>query len=312
MQALLKQLRAHIELFNPSSFSSIFIGGGTPSTIEPHLYEPIFETIAPYIGKECEITIEANPKSATKEWLKSIKALGVNRLSLGVQSFNEAKLRFLGRAHNPKEAIEAIENGSKVGFSHISIDLIYDSALDTKNLLKKDIALALSLPIDHLSAYELILEENTPFSDKEEYKKDDESLNYFVKEQISTKLPWYEVSNYGIYQCRHNRGYWELKEYMGIGAGAVGFLKNRRLYPQTDLLAYIKNPLKLKEEHLTPQELRTEKIFLGLRSSVGVDKSLLDSQKVDILTQAKKVIQKGDKVYNPNYFLADEIALFLI
>ncbi len=312
MQALLRQLHSQIALFKPSTLRSIFIGGGTPSTIAPSLYEPLFEVLEPYIGKNTEITTEANPSSATKEWLEGMKKLGIDRISLGVQSFDDEKLRFLGRSHDRKRAIGAIENAYETGFEHISIDLIYDTAKDTKELLRKDILTALSLPIDHLSAYELIIEDDTPFATKSEVKRGDEYLGYFIQESISKKFTWYEVSNYGSYRCMHNIGYWELRNYMGVGCGAVGFLHDTRLYPSRDLFAYIENPLSLKKELLSPEDIRMEKLFLGLRSCVGIDKELVSDEKASLLVDEGKLREKDGKLYNPNYFLADELALFLL
>ena len=309
LNALLEQLRFELERFEVQQIETIFIGGGTPSTMPISAYEKIFALLEPYTKATKEITIEANP-SAKKEWIEEI-AKYVSRISFGVQSFNEAKLKFLGRSHTPKMAIEAIERAAKAGIEHINLDLIYDCAGDTKELLKNDIDTALSLPIDHISAYALTLEEGTPFSGKSELKKDDADLAYFVADKIGQKLPQYEVSNFGT-PSLHNLGYWELKDYMGVGAGAVGFLKNRRFYPPSDLHAYISDPLATDEELLSPAELRSEKIFLGLRSIVGVDVSLLDPKKVEILLQEEKVEQKEGRIYNKNLFLADEIALFLL
>ncbi len=309
MQALMRQLQNDINQYECKNIETVFIGGGTPSTIKANQYEPLFAHIQPFITPDTEITIEANPNSASDEWLKGMRELGVNRISFGVQSFDEEKLRFLGRAHTPKEAIAAVENAKEVGFEHINIDIIYDVKGDTKELLQKDIDVALALPIDHISTYALTIEKNTPFYGKD-VAQNKEDFGYY----LSSIIPFaqYEVSNYGIYQSRHNRGYWQLRDYLGIGAGAVGFIKNMRYYPYKDLQRYIHNPLAKEKEHLSPEDLRIEKIFLGLRSDVGVEKSLLDRQKVQILLEEKKIIQKANRIFNTNYFLADEIALFLL
>ncbi len=309
IKALLGQLHFELRRFKVQKLRSIYIGGGTPSTLPAHYYEPIFAALAPFVSSSTEITIEANPNSASKEWLQNIKSLGINRISFGVQSFDEAKLRFLGRAHSPKEAIRAIEEAAKAGIEHINLDLIYDTVCDTKELLQRDIEQALALPIDHISAYALTLEPNTPFADKQEYKKENEELAYFIRDIIP--FCHYEVSNFGYYRSLHNLGYWQLHDYIGVGAGAVGFFQDRRFYPPQDLHDYIKEPLAIKEELLTPQDLRLEKIFLGLRSCVGVEESLVDRQKALILLDEQKLIKRGSRLYNPNYFLADELALFL-
>ncbi len=315
IQALLRQFELEILRFKllPNLIETVFIGGGTPSTISPDLYSELFKKIEPFLKEDAEITIEANPNSASKKWLKGIKELGVNRLSFGVQSFNEQKLKLLGRSHSLDDAIRAIYDAKDLGFENISVDLIYNYYNDTKTLLKKDIDLALKLGVSHISAYELTIEANTPFALTPEVAKKDDSLAKFVSNYINSKgLKQYEVSNYGKIS-KHNFGYWKLKNYIGLGAGAVGFLEDSRFYPQSNLEKYIQNPADIKIEKLSKEDLRLEKIFLGLRSSVGVEIELLpDKRKVETLIKEKKVYQKEDRIFSLDYFLADEITLFLI
>jgi oxygen-independent coproporphyrinogen-3 oxidase len=316
MQSICIQLQYELERFKPShgDIKTIFIGGGTPSTIDPSYYQDFFSIIKPYIDPNAEITVEANPNSATTSWMKGMKALGVNRLSFGVQSFDNAKLHNLGRAHDKTQAINAIKNAHTIGFEHISLDLIYNAKDDTKELLCKDIDTAFSMPIDHISAYELTIEDGTKFTDKDRQTND--SLAFFIAEEIRKRgFDHYEISNFGRYQSKHNKGYWELKNYIGIGAGAVGFLNNTRLYPIMEIDGYIANPLDIKEERLSTQEILTEKIFLGLRSSIGIAKSLLNKSirnKADFLVKEGKLIQTETHYHNPNFFLSDEIALYLM
>ncbi len=166
MNALLIQLRFELERFNAQekSIETIFIGGGTPSTVRPELYRPIFELLRPYIKDNAEITSEANPNSATSEWLEGMYLLGVNRISFGVQSFDDEKLKKLGRAHKASDASAALKRAERAGFEHLSLDLIYAVDGDTKELLEHDLKEAFALPIDHLSAYALTIEEGTPFA----------------------------------------------------------------------------------------------------------------------------------------------------
>ncbi len=318
MQALYKQLAYELERFKAkeNSIETLFIGGGTPSTIDPKLYAPIFELLNPYLQKDIEITTEANPNSATKIWLEGMKNLGVNRVSFGVQSFDENKLKALNRAHTPKQAKEAILHAKAIGFKHLSLDIIYNYQDDTKELLSNDIKQAFELPIDHISAYELTIEDGTKFSNTPEVRQDDDNLAFFVADEIK-KLGFthYEISNFGTYQSRHNKGYWELKDYIGVGAGAVGFLKERRFYPTTGIETYIENPLEIIEEILTTDELLTEKIFLGLRSCIGIKKSLLSEimiEKAQILCKENKLKCNDTHYYNDNFFLSDELALYIL
>lgn len=317
MHAVCKQLSFELEKFNPQkkSIHSLFIGGGTPSTISPKLFEPFFEIIKPFLSDDAEITSEANPNSATKEWIQGMKALGVNRLSFGVQSFNEAKLKFLGRAHSSKSAQKAIENAFTQGIKHISLDLIYGTALDSTKLLENDLDIASKLPIDHLSAYALTIEEHTPFFHRNNVSNTSETLaKSFVQNIIDKGFPQYEISNFGSYQSVHNKGYWKHQNYLGIGSGAVGFLNHERFYPSKNIETYLQNPLHVEIENLTAEDLHVEKIFLGLRSCIGIDLALFSPKEranVDLLIREKKLTCKEGKVFNNDYFLSDEIALYI-
>lgn len=317
MQQITKQLRYELEKFNtpPKSIRSLFIGGGTPSTIQASWYAPFFEMITPYLADNAEVTSEANPQSATKEWIEGMRALGVNRLSFGVQSFNAQKLTFLGRNHTPKHALDAIASAAKLGIQNISLDLIYGTALDTPALLQEDLNIAASLPINHLSAYALTLEEETPFFKRNDVANGSEELaKDFVHAIIQAGFPQYEISNFGTYQSVHNKGYWEHQDYLGIGAGAVGFLKNRRFYPAKEIEAYVQNPLFQEIEKLSFEDLHVEKIFLGLRSMIGIALACFSPKEmvqVNILVEENKLTCKDHRVFNTDYFLSDEIALFI-
>ena len=315
MEAILVQLKSELKRFEATknSIETLFIGGGTPSTIDPKLYEPFFKLLKPYLIKDAEITTEANPNSATPTWIKGMQKLGVNRISFGVQSFDEKKLKLLGRNHTPDMAKEAIKNAHHLGFENISLDLIYGSNIDNKELLQKDLDIAFLLPINHLSAYSLTLEENTPFFTKPEVQNDDENLAYWFTKNIP--LPQYEISNFGTYKSKHNLGYWQYKDYLGIGSGAVGFLKDRRFYTQTSIEEYIKNPNQIKQEKLSDEAIVSEKVLLGLRSVVGFSQDILTKEqqkRAMLVVEDKKLTFKDGRFYNPNYFLSDEIALFIL
>lgn len=316
MNALAIQLESELKRFDVSSHNlieTVFIGGGTPSTVDPQLYAPIFERIAPFLQKNAEITSEANPNSATQEWLEGMRALGVNRISFGVQSFNDEKLKTLGRAHNTQHAMEAIKNAALIGYEHLSLDLIYGVQGDTKSLLQADIKQAFSLPIDHISLYSLTIEEDTAFEKLPEMAKEELDLTQWIFEKISKQeFEQYEISNFGKYRSQHNLGYWEHKPYIGLGAGAVGFLKSTRFYPTTDIETYIGAPLLVKEEVLNVSELLNEKLFLGFRSCVGVDEALLSKSQqtqAQVLLEGKLLEYRNGRYFNPNFLLADEITL---
>ncbi len=318
MQALHSNLKNEISKHNikHGTIETLFIGGGTPSVVAPHLFVAIFETLTPYLVQNAEITSEANPNSANKEWLRDLFNLGVNRISFGVQSFHDEKLKRLNRAHNAKEAIEAVENAAQIGFKNLSLDIIYDFQGDTKELLKKDLEQAFALPINHLSSYELTIEKATQFYKEQNVKQNKEELGYFLRDFITQHgFKQYEVSNYGKMPSRHNLGYWKYKEYLGIGAGAVGFIKGKRYYPHTNIDQYIKNPSYQRIESLSKEDILTEKIFLGLRSIVGIEKSILPQkmqERADLLCKEKKLEFKDNRFYNKEFFLSDALALFIL
>ncbi|OQX59696.1 MAG: coproporphyrinogen III oxidase [Helicobacteraceae bacterium 4484_230] len=268
MKALAKQLHYELERFGtaPKMIETMFIGGGTPSTVMPHLYAPLFEAVKPYLKDDAEVTSEANPNSATKEWLEGMKKLGVNRISFGVQSFDDRKLKRLGRAHNSHDARRALWHAKEAGLKHLSLDLIYGVENDTVKLLEHDLEEAFFLPVDHLSAYALTIEEDTPFASHPEVANEKLELTKWLFENIAHRgFKQYEISNFGTYRSLHNMGYWQYKNYIGLGSGAVGFKDDRRFYPDMHIESYIDNPLNIQTEILSKKAIKTEKIFLGLR-----------------------------------------------
>ncbi len=317
MKALLKQLLFELDRFSVDGvkIETVFIGGGTPSCVEASLYSEIFELILPFCLDDAEITTEANPNSATLEWLTKMRSLGVNRVSFGVQSFNDEKLKRLGRAHNSKQAREAVQNAKKAGFENISLDLIYAFSGDSKELLECDLNEAFSLPINHLSAYALTIEEGTVFAKSPQLSSEKLELTKWFFEEIAARgFLQYEISNFGTYQSKHNKGYWLYKDYIGAGCGAVGKKGNVRFYPQTSVEAYIEDPLEITQEFLDEKDQKIEKLFLGFRSIVGVWNALLDAHELKralLLVDEKKLRLEGEFFYNDDYLLADELALFI-
>jgi oxygen-independent coproporphyrinogen-3 oxidase len=322
MNALKKQLRNNLDNYvikHNKKIETVFIGGGTPSTIKPSEYEEIFQMIKPHLEEFAEITTEANPNSASYEWLESMKKLGVNRVSFGVQSFDNDKLKFLGRSHNSNSAIKAIQNAKEIGFKGINCDIIYGVQNDTMESLKKDFDTAFSLPITHLSAYSLTIEEGTKFFDRSSVKIDDEELSYEIFDYINKNgFHQYEISNFAknkVSESKHNYGYWQHKEYLGVGAGAVGYINQERQYPSKSIEEYIQNPLFFDVEKIDLDDVKTEKILLGFRSLNGVEISLFNEEemkKIDDLIQYDKVYIEENRVFNKNFLLSDELALYIL
>ena len=328
-------LYKEISRANLGEISSVFIGGGTPSAVKADFYEPIFEILRPNLDKNTEITSEANPNSANKIWLKKMLNLGVNRLSFGAQSFDEKKLKFLGRVHGKRAIFRAVENALEIGFKNVNLDLIYGSKFDTKSFLKteleslNDIA---KMGLSHVSAYSLTLEQNTPFFGNKSYAKDRvQNAKFLIKSLQDLGFFQYEISNFGRLnmECKHNLSYWRGEIYSGFGAFAVGFdmkieadftsnlstiKEAKRLYSPKNLESYIKDPFVKKIEFLSIDDLRLERIFLGLRSKIGVLKSLLNEEQIsraNLLCDEHKLKFENDRFFNTDFLLSDEIALFL-
>ena len=322
MNALKKQLKNDLKNYvnkHNKKIETVFIGGGTPSTIKPSEYEEIFQMIKPHLEEFAEITTEANPNSASYEWLENMNKLGVNRVSFGVQSFDNDKLKFLGRAHNANSAIKAIQNAKSIGFKGINCDIIYGVQNDTMESLKKDFDTAFSLPITHLSAYSLTIEEGTKFFDRSSVKIDDEELSYEIFDYMNKQgFHQYEISNFAKNkesESKHNYGYWQHKEYLGVGAGAVGYVNQERHYPSKSIEEYIQNPLFFDVEKINLDDVKTEKILLGFRSLNGVEISLFNEEemkKIDDLIQYDKVYIENNRVFNKNFLLSDELALYIL
>ena len=318
MIALEKQLKYELEK-NKKEIETIFIGGGTPSTIDAKKYKKILEIVKPYIKKDIEITIEANPNSATKQWLQDAYSVGINRISFGVQSFDDKKLDFLGRNHNKNHAIEAINNAHLIGFKNINCDIIYDTSLDEKKLLDNDLNIIKTLPVNHVSAYSLTIEEGTKFFNKSSVKVENIDLaNYLFDELNKLGFIQYEISNFARNndaKSKHNLGYWQYKEYLGVGCGAVGCYENKRYYGEKDVQRYINNPIEFEDiEELTKNDIVLEKTLLGFRSEVGVALNIFDTdttKKIELLVKSEKITKKGNRIYSNDFMLADELCLYL-
>ena len=322
MKALKVQLKDellnYVEKHN-KKIETVFIGGGTPSCVKHGEYEEVLSIIQPYLEKDAEITTEANPNSASFEWLENMHKYGVNRVSFGVQSFNDKKLKTLGRSHNRKSAIKAIQNANSIGFNGINCDIIYGVREDTIESMKEDFKQAFDLPITHLSAYSLTIEEGTKFFDNKTIKIDDEDLSYEIFSYIeSFGFKQYEISNFAKdtkYESKHNYGYWEHKEYLGIGAGAVGYYNNQRRYPTKSIEEYINNPFNIEFENITFEDIKTEKILLGFRCKNGVEITLFNEEqleKINTLIEYDKIYKKDKRIFNKNFLLADELALYIL
>jgi oxygen-independent coproporphyrinogen-3 oxidase len=317
--ALIKQFEADRRLCEGDPFDSLYIGGGTPSVFDASSYEPFFAKVSPFLRRGAEITIEANPNSLSFERAKAMRLYGVNRVSLGVQSFDNRKLKRLGRAHSGASAKTAIQNAIKAGFEQISVDLIYGVAGDTIATLSGDLNEAKRLGATHISAYCLTIEEGTPFAATPNLAIDDHELEREFSRLIEAAgYPRYEVSNYGATPSRHNAGYWEGRGYLGLGAGATGFARRGaasfRYKPHSDFASYIDDPLYKTTEIVDCAAYNDERLMLGLRHIKGFEAGVLSAKerkKADLLVEQGRLVKGEDRYFNADFWLSDEIWLYI-
>ncbi|HVY13181.1 MAG TPA: radical SAM family heme chaperone HemW, partial [Alphaproteobacteria bacterium] len=289
-EALLREMRHWHEQLGARRLTTIFFGGGTPSLMPPALVEKLIEQAQRLwpTADDVEITLEANPTSSEAGKFAALRQAGVNRLSLGIQALNDEALRFLGRRHDVKQALTALEAAAKT-FPRWSFDLIYARKGQNAKDWEKELRQALGYAGEHLSLYQLTLEPNTGFAARaatgevfqppEEEQAELFELTQNVMEEAG--LPAYEISNHARagQECRHNLAYWNYAEYVGLGPGAhgrVGFPRaatlNRRA-PEAWLKAVEEKGEGLESlTPLTPREMREEALLMGLRLLGGLDK----------------------------------------
>ena len=285
VQALLREIQA-VEEGEGRSVSSIFIGGGTPSVLDERLLGDILREIRNRFKMEedAEITIEVNPGTANIGKLQAYRKMGINRLSIGLQSPEDRELKILGRIHNYGQFLETYQEARTVGFDNINIDLMSAIPDQTYEGWVKNLRTVAELEPEHISAYSLIVEEGTPFAARK-LNLPDEDTEYNMYEATAQILKeygfeQYEISNYARKgrECRHNVGYWTRQDYLGFGLGASSLYGKERFANTTDMKKYLensKNPEKIREKEpsLTREDEMAEFMFLGLRMTKGISKA---------------------------------------
>jgi len=244
------QLQDSISRIHKPKVDTIFLGGGTPSLLKPSQLEIIIETLYKYfdIAQNTEFTIECNPGTLTETSLKEFRGLGINRLSIGVQSFNQDELKFLQRIHTTDDAVKSIEIARKSGFENISIDLIFSIPGQTLESWNNTLEKTISMELEHISAYSLIYEKDTPLyndwlNHKVEKTDEETEAKYYetlIEKLVNHGLEHYEVSNFAKpnKKCRHNLKYWQGEEYFAFGPSANGYLNNTRYWNVKNLKLY--------------------------------------------------------------------------
>ncbi|MAT57478.1 MAG: coproporphyrinogen III oxidase [Ignavibacteriae bacterium] len=339
----LTTLKNEIEFYasnerNNREIISIFFGGGTPSFVEPSYIGEIIESIQSnfQLKEKCEITLETNPGTVNKQKIEKFIEAGINRVSIGIQSFNEDELKFLTRIHDKETALKTVYNVKEAGIDNISIDLIFNLPKQTKEKWKSNLETAFKLPINHISAYSLILEKGTILNKmvldgKVKLQDDDydaELYEFTIDEMTKNNFMQYEVSNFSQegFQCIHNKAYWDYKDYLSFGTSAHSFANGKRWWNVSSLKMYItmmnqKGNAVIGEEILSREQMLDEYIMLALRGS-GLDLTELknifgtkwieiNKKYLDTLLLNNFVEEKNNliKLTPKGYAICDEILL---
>lgn len=293
--AICQELTTRKDFFDPKeTINSIYFGGGTPSVLSIKEIDEILGAVYSHynVEKNAEITFECNPDDLTQDYLRELKFVGINRLSIGVQSFNDEHLKWMNRSHDASQSKKSIEYAAEAGFNNITLDLIYGLPQLSNKEWSANLNEALSLPINHLSAYSLTMEENTPYIklvNQGKYKKPSDGISsnhYQILVQQTTDLGWehYEVSSFckpGNYS-KHNSSYWSGNKYIGVGPSAHSYDGNSRHWNVSNNKSYLEcistKKRYFESEELTVSNQVNEYLLTGLRTKWGVDVELLSNK----------------------------------
>ena len=294
VDSYLEHLIEEYHSYDIQKLRTLYIGGGTPTALSAPQLAFLLEKLMDKLDLSYleELTIEANPGDLDEEKIAVLKDSPVNRVSLGVQTFNDRMLKQIGRSHSEKDIYENIANLKKAGFDNISIDLIYALPKQTMEDVKTNVAKAIALNIPHMSLYSLILENHTVFMNrmrrgKLPLPKEDleaEMFDYIIAELEKAGFEHYEISNFSKpgFESRHNLMYWDNAEYYGVGAGASGYVDGIRYKNHGPIRHYLQaveaGNARVQEEVLTLKEKMEEEMFLGLRKKSGVSKKRFEEK----------------------------------
>ena len=308
IEALLKEIRAaeHTEDYE---IVSVFIGGGTPSALKAEAIASIMRTLQEkfFFCEDAEVTIEANPGTVYLEKLTIYRNVGINRLSLGLQSTDAEELKLLGRIHSYEEFLKSYEWAREAGFSNINIDLMFAIPGQTGEAWRQHLYQVAELNPEHISAYSLIIEEGTPFAEQN-LDLPDEDTEYQMYEDTAEILErygyrQYEISNYAKqgYMCRHNAGYWQRLEYLGFGLGAsslYGGMRFSNTHQMQEYLTDSRKPEQIRKDVtvLSRNEQIEEFMFLGLRMTEGIsEKKFEENFNVRLMDIYGDILQKYEE-----------------
>ena len=321
----LEALNREIELrYKGELIETIYIGGGTPSSLEIEELEKLFSIIRKIKSNYLEFTIECNLDNLTKEKIDLFKKNNINRISIGIESFDKKNLKFLNRNLNNLELIPYMK---KIGIDNINVDLIYALPTESKKTLINDIDKLLELDVPHISTYSLIIEPHTMIYNKK-IENIDDFLDLEMYNIICSKLKaynHYEISNFSKkgYESKHNLTYWNNEHYYGFGMGASGYIDNIRYTNTKSINEYIKGNYILEEEKLDIKEIMENEMILGLRKLKGVNisdfkkkynKEIKEVFKIDKLIEEGKLLIENDyiKINSKYLYVSNEILINFI
>ncbi len=326
LESLVKEMQQRKEYIS-SPIKTLYIGGGTPTNLDFEEMNLVFDSLKSNFNlSECEeFTVEANPEHLNVEMLDFLRRNGVNRLSIGVQSFDDNDLKLLCRKHDSAQAIKAFQDARKVGFDNISIDLMFNLPNQTSEAWKENLDKALELSTEHLSCYSLTVEEGTILDKlvkkgKLTMSSEDEMLKQFdlTMQMLSAAgYEHYEVSNYckpNMYS-RHNISYWQGEEYLGLGASAHSFNSKSRSWNPANIETYINNislELEAESEILSIEDRYNEYIMLALRTAKGIEREHIEKHFPQFLNHYDKQLKKVSDLLTQRWHLVNQIAIELM
>ena len=294
VDSICKEIEIRADYLPSNQIDTIYFGGGTPSVLKPEQFSAIFKAIyATFsVSENAEITFESNPDDLSVHFFESISSLPFNRISIGIQSFDNEDLKRINRRHNGNQAVEAVQNAQKAGFDNISIDLIYGLPYQTIEKWEKQLDMALSLHVQHISSYGLTYEEGTKLWEQREKGEiipvDDDTMNemylLLVKKMKEKGFDAYEISNFAQkdYRSRHNSSYWKQQPYIGLGPSAHSYNISERQWNISSILKYIyavENKTDFYEtENLTVSEKFNDYVMVSLRTAEGIDLEYIEKE----------------------------------
>ena len=327
----LEALEKEIDTFYQGEvLDTIYIGGGTPSALSLSQLERLFHILQKLKkSKNLEYTIEGNFESTTEEKLQLYQKYGINQLSFGLESINPKNLAFLERKTDIKKVQKAIEKSRKLGFSNINLDLMYALPTEDLKILREDIKYLLSLKVEHISTYSLIIEDHTKL-EMQRINPIEEDLDFKMYQTICKELQkqgyhHYEISNFAKegYESKHNKTYWNNEFYYGFGLGACSYMEEERIENTKSISKYLKGEYRKKKEKISKEEKIEYEVMLNLRTSRGISldafyqkyqRKLEDCFSYSFLVQEKLLILEENRLFIPEdkWYISNEIIVKLL